>query len=56
MSKTEEISTIIFITFWDLISIIVSGNNFCFEFTPDHFELDFFDNFGKSKVFHTVLT
>ena len=31
----------------------VSGNNFLLLTCPDPFKLDFFDNFGNSKAFHS---
>ena len=35
--------------------MIVSENIFFFLLEPDPFKLNFFDNFGDSKAFHTVL-
>ena len=35
--------------------MIVSGNNFLLWLFPEFFELDFLDNFFKSKAFEKIL-
>ena len=40
----------------NILWLIVSGNLFHSNSSPDPFKHNFFDNFGNSKALHSVLT